>query len=186
MLYYKCKISQNKLTFPSSLKLGKGGKPAGFLHSRVIIILSLKIRLMTTSLTGERPPFVLLIFKAFNHCPRAFVIAKTTFEVPSHSLPIKEANVNWSLLILLDISSLRNWGEWQWAPAEALFLLRPARRWVHSHITGKIRCSGCFSALVLHESQEAFRVFCRSWAVFFSHVGQQIMINQIIMVFSCR
>ena len=65
--------------------------------------------MMTSSLAGERPPLALLILNpASSNCPRTF--SCTEVDIWSacffFSSP-KEANVNWNLLTLWDISSLR-------------------------------------------------------------------------------
>lgn len=77
--------------------------------------------------------------------------------------PLKEANVNWNLLSLWDVSSLRKW-RWMTGNPVGLPPVAPrycsvAHRWVGWDMKGVIRCWGCFSALVLHELHESFKGF---------------------------
>lgn len=131
---------------------------AGFM----IIIFCLKI--MTSSLAGERPPVSPAYFKPSVH-PLSTRVSDSKVNIWSAFLPkpLKEANVNWNLLSLWDIASLRKW-RWMTGTPVGPHPSGPsycpvAHRWVGWDMKGLTRCWGCFSAFVLHESHEGFRAF---------------------------
>lgn len=130
------------------------------IHSfpRVIIIFCLKI--LTSSLAGERPPISPAYFNPSVHpiVHARFLTAVNIWSAFFPPLkPLKEANVNWNHLSLWDISSLRTlrWktGTPVGPPRWVLLLLRIAHRWVGWDMKG----AGVFQ--LLQESHEDFRDF---------------------------